>query len=176
VFGIGEARTRWRAREVAQHRATVLRTWASARHLVIHRGRLARLLLPTWLADAHFLSYYATQFKTVEIDSSYYGTTSASTVMNWYERTPADFFFATRVPQVVTHENLLVNCEAQFYEFVDPMHLLGEKLGSLLLQFPWCIKYQIQADELFRHLHLFLKRVKDLPTMRLENLRQGVAG
>jgi hypothetical protein len=28
--------------------------------------------LPTWHADAHFLSYYATQFKTVEIDSTYY--------------------------------------------------------------------------------------------------------
>jgi len=36
-----------------------------------------------------------------------------------------------------------------------------------LLQFPWFNKYQIQADEFFRHLHLFLKRVKDLPTMRL---------
>jgi hypothetical protein len=37
-----------------------------------------------------FLSYYATKFKTVEIDSTYYGTARASTVMNWYERTPPD--------------------------------------------------------------------------------------
>jgi hypothetical protein len=30
----------------------------------------------------NFLSYYATKFRTVEIDSTYYGTPSASTVMN----------------------------------------------------------------------------------------------
>jgi uncharacterized protein DUF72 len=35
-----------------------------------------------------FFSYYAKQFKTVEIDSTYYGTPSAPTVMNWHERTP----------------------------------------------------------------------------------------
>jgi hypothetical protein len=37
----------------------------------------------------NFLSYYATRFKTVEIDSTYYGTPSASTVNNWCEGTPA---------------------------------------------------------------------------------------
>ena len=47
------------------------------------------------------------------------------------------------------------------------MYLLNEKLGPLLLQFPWFNKYQIQADEFFCRLHLFLKRVKDLPTVRL---------
>jgi hypothetical protein len=36
------------------------------------------------------LSYYATKFKTVEIDSTYYGTPRASTVRKWYERTPPD--------------------------------------------------------------------------------------
>jgi hypothetical protein len=35
-----------------------------------------------------FQSYYATQFKTVEIDSTYYGTPSASTITNWYQHTP----------------------------------------------------------------------------------------
>jgi uncharacterized protein YecE (DUF72 family) len=114
-----------------------------------------------------FLSYYAKQFKTVEIDSTYYGTPSAQTVTNRYERTPPDFIFAAKVPQVITHEKMLVNCEAEFDEFIDRMHLLGEKLGPLLLQFPWFNKYQIQADEFFRRLHLLLKRVKDLPTMRL---------
>ena len=80
---------------------------------------------PPGMQTRNFLSYYATQFKTVEIDSTYYGPPSASTVMNWYERTPPDFVFAAKVPQVVTHEKMLVNCEAEFDEFIDRMGQLN---------------------------------------------------
>jgi uncharacterized protein YecE (DUF72 family) len=69
---------------------------------------------PAGMQTRNFLSYYATQFKTVEIDSTYYGTPSASTVMNWHERTPPDFIFAAKVPQVVTHDKVLKDCEAEF--------------------------------------------------------------
>ena len=124
-------------------------------------------LYPPGMQTRNFLSYYATQFKTVEIDSTYYGTPSASTVMNWYERTRPDFIFAAKVPQVVTHDRMLVNCEVEFDEFIDQMKRLNEKLGPLLLQFPWFDKYQIHADEFFRRLRLFLKRMKHLPTFRL---------
>ena len=68
---------------------------------------------PPGMKPHDFLSYYAKQFKTVEIDSTYYGTPSASTVTNWYERTPPDFVFAAKVPQVVTHEKVLVDCRAR---------------------------------------------------------------
>jgi uncharacterized protein YecE (DUF72 family) len=122
---------------------------------------------PPGMQTGNFLSYYATQFKTVEIDSTYYGTPSAATVTNWYERTPPDFIIAAKVPQIITHEKMMVNCEAEFDEFIGRMHLLGEKLGPLLLQFPRFNKYEIQADEFFRRLHLFLKHVKHLPTARL---------
>jgi uncharacterized protein YecE (DUF72 family) len=122
---------------------------------------------PPGMQTGNFLSYYATQFKTVEIDSTYYGTPSAATVTNWYERTPPDFIIAAKVPQIVTHEKMMVNCEAEFDEFIGRMHLLGEKLGPLLLQFPRFNRYEIQADEFFRRLHLFLKHVKHLPTVRL---------
>jgi uncharacterized protein YecE (DUF72 family) len=122
---------------------------------------------PPGMQTGNFLSYYATQFKSVEIDSTYYGTPSAATVTNWYERTPPDFIIAAKVPQIITHEKMMVNCEAEFDEFIDRMHLLGEKLGPLLLQFPRFNRYEIQADEFFRRLHLFLKHVKHLPTVRL---------
>ena len=48
------------------------------------------------------------------------------------------------------NNSLLVDCEAEFDEFVDRMEILDEKLGPLLLQFPWFNKYEIQADEFFR--------------------------
>jgi uncharacterized protein YecE (DUF72 family) len=121
---------------------------------------------PASVKPRDFLCYYATQFKTVEIDSTYYRTPSVSTVTNWYERTPPDFIFAAKVPQVVTHEKVLKDCGAEFDEFVDRMRILDEKLGPLLLQFPWFNKCEIQADEFFRRLRFFLQRVKDLTTIR----------
>src|SRR5882672_11023995 len=113
-----------------------------------------------------FLSYYATQFKTVEVDATYYRTPNASTVTGWYEKTPPDFVFAAKVPQIITHDKILVNCEAEFDEFVDRMDLLVEKLGPLLFQFPKFTKYQINAEEFSRRLRFLLNRVKDLPTVR----------
>jgi len=121
---------------------------------------------PPGMKPRDYLSFYATQFKTVEVDSTFYRTPNVSTVTAWYEKTPPDFIFAAKVPSVVTHEKILVNCEAEFEEFLDRMDLLDEKLGPLLFQFPRFSKYQIQADEFSRRLRFFLNRVKDLPTCR----------
>jgi uncharacterized protein YecE (DUF72 family) len=121
---------------------------------------------PAGMKSRDFLPYYSSQFVTVEIDSTFYGAPSASTVRAWYEKTPPDFVFAAKVPSVVTHEKMLVDCEAEFDEFIDRMGLLHEKLGPLLLQFPRFSKYEMQADEFSRRLRFFLNRVKDLPTCR----------
>ena len=121
---------------------------------------------PPGMKSTDYLAFYSTQFKTVEIDSTYYRTPSASTVSNWYLKTPHDFIFAAKVPQTVTHEKVLKDCEAEFDEFIDRMDLLDEKLGPRLLQFPWFSKYEMQPDEFSRRLRFFLQRVKDLPTVR----------
>src|SRR4029077_9287400 len=91
---------------------------------------------PAGLKARDFLSYYATQFSTVEVDSTFYGTPVASTVTGWYEKTPPDFLFAAKVPQVITHEKVLVDCDAEFEEFVKTMDILGPKLGPMVFQFP----------------------------------------
>ena len=61
-----------------------------------------------------FLSYYATQFATVEVDSTLYRCPSPNTVKNWAVRTPEDFIFSVKVPQVITHEKVLVDCDSEF--------------------------------------------------------------
>jgi hypothetical protein len=55
---------------------------------------------PKGMRSRDFLSYYASQFQTVEIDSTFYGTPSASTVTGWNQKTPPDFTFAVKVPQI----------------------------------------------------------------------------
>ena len=55
---------------------------------------------PKGMRSRDFLSYYSTQFATVEVDSTFYGTPSASTVSSWNDKTPPDFTFAVKVPQI----------------------------------------------------------------------------
>jgi uncharacterized protein YecE (DUF72 family) len=86
---------------------------------------------------AEYLSYYAREFDTVEVDSTFYRAPSPSTVRGWYEKTPANFIFAAKVPQEITHEKVLVNCTEELNRFLNAMDELREKLGPLLLQFPY---------------------------------------
>lgn len=121
---------------------------------------------PTGTNPKNYLTYYSTKFQTVEVDSTFYGTPSAETVSKWCLKTPADFVFAAKVPQVVTHEKMLVDCELEFEEFVDRIQILDDKLGPLLLQFPKFNKFVIDENEFLRRLRFFLARVKDLKTVR----------
>ena len=118
---------------------------------------------PAGLKARDFLSYYATQFSTVEVDSTFYGTPSASTVTGWYEKTPPDFLFAAKMPQVITHEKVLLDCEAELDEFLARMDLLHGKLGPLLLQFPHFDRYAFpSAAEFLTRLRFFLKRAQGM--------------
>ena len=76
---------------------------------------------PPGTKPADFLSYYATKFNTVEVDSTFYRTPSKATVQGWASKTPKGFVFAAKVPQVITHEKVLVDCEAEFKQFMEAM-------------------------------------------------------
>jgi uncharacterized protein YecE (DUF72 family) len=90
---------------------------------------------PRGMKSADYLSFYATKYDTVELDNTFYRTPAPSTVKGWYAKTPPGFLFAAKIPQVVTHEKVLVDCEEELTQFLKAMDALGEKLGPLLLQF-----------------------------------------
>ena len=110
---------------------------------------------PTDLPDRDRLSYYATQFDTVEIDSTYYGTPSTTTVRNWAAKVPTGFVFAVKVWQHITHQKCLRNCEKELTEFVKTMDLLGDKLGPMLLQLPFFNR------SIFKDQAEFLERLRE---------------
>jgi uncharacterized protein YecE (DUF72 family) len=43
-----------------------------------------------------FLTYYATKFDTVEVDSTFYRRPALTTVQGWYSMTPKEFAFAAK--------------------------------------------------------------------------------
>jgi len=115
---------------------------------------------PKGAKPADFLSYYARHFNSVEIDSTFYRCPSASTVRGWASKTPDGFVFAAKVPQVITHEKVLVDCDAEFKEFLDTMELLGDKLGPLLLQFGYFNKKAfVGVNDFLARLRPFLKKL-----------------
>ena len=89
---------------------------------------------PPGLKKAAYLGFYAGQFNTVEVDATFYGVPSEKTVKRWYELTPEKFVFACKVPETITHESCLVNCDDEFREFVEAMAGLKHTLGPMLLQ------------------------------------------
>src|ERR1019366_4011667 len=90
---------------------------------------------PEGTKPADFLCYYAQHFNSVEVDSTFYRMPTKTTVQGWASKTPDGFVFAAKIPQVITHEKVLVDCDAEFQQFIALMDILGEKLGPLLFQF-----------------------------------------
>jgi len=115
---------------------------------------------PAGTAPADFISEYAKHFDTVEVDSTFYRTPSPAMVRNWAARTPDGFLVAAKFPQVITHEKVLVDCAREVSEFLKAMDLLGDKLGPLLIQFPYFNKQAFpQPRDFLLRLSNFLEQL-----------------
>lgn len=91
---------------------------------------------PPGLPVSEFLSYYNRIFNAVEIDSTFYGTPSLTSVIRWRESTANKFRICLKVPRVITHDSGLVGADEEMVRFKDVISNLQEKLGVVLLQFP----------------------------------------
>lgn len=103
---------------------------------------------PAGTKPGDFLRYYATQFDTVEIDSTYYSIPAARVVDGWAAKTPPHFLVSAKFPRSIVHGGdaarpdprrvLLPDATyADRDEFLEVMSRLGSKLGPLVLQFPF---------------------------------------
>lgn len=84
----------------------------------------------------NLLTEYARNFKTVELDNTFYRIPSRDTVRNWKEEVPDDFVFSAKFPRKITHIKMLEDCKEELLVFIEHMSLLGDKLGPLLIQLP----------------------------------------
>ncbi len=115
---------------------------------------------PADAKPADYLRLYAEQFDTVELDNTFYRIPSESTVRGWEAKTPKNFLFAAKIPQVITHEKVLVDAADDLKAFLKVMDLLGDKLGPLLFQFPYFNKKAFATGDVFlERLATFLKKL-----------------
>ena len=109
---------------------------------------------PDDLAAGDFLSYYARHYPVVEVDSTFYRTPSIKTVEGWRDRTPDAFGFSLKVPQVITHEKILVDCRAEVRAFLTAARVLEHKLLCCVLQFGYFNR------KVFSGLDAFMERLQ----------------
>lgn len=81
-----------------------------------------------------YLTAYAREFSTVEIDSTFYGIPQPERVRRWAAQVPDGFTFALKLPREITHNRRLFACEKLVAEFVASAAELGPKLEAVLIQ------------------------------------------
>src|SRR5258708_1455820 len=113
------------------------------------------------MRSADYIAFFSGHFHTVAVVSSIFVCGSTPALSHLWARAPEGFIFSVKVPQVMTHEKVLVDCDADLKEFLDTMSILGPKLGPIVFQFPFFNR------SIFRDRHEFLDRlvpfVKNLP-------------
>lgn len=131
---------------------------------------------PKGTPPGDFLGWYASRFRTVEVDATYYAVPALRTVEGWYSKTPSGFSFAAKFPRTVVHGGkgskpdaslILDSDEARSTTdaFLTNMSRLQEKLGSLLIQFPYFNRTAFkEAGPFLERLDHFLA---DLPTKEI---------
>src|SRR5215831_3313718 len=96
---------------------------------------------PAELPEKQFLSFYATHFNSVEIDSTFYRMPNAKTIDGWKSATGEDFRFSLKASQQITHREQLRLPSAALDYLLGTVPRLGQRLGLLLFQLPPFLRF-----------------------------------
>ena len=93
---------------------------------------------PEKLAQKNFLTYYASQLNTVEVNFSFRQLLKDTTVQKWIAETPEHFRFGIKAHQVITHIKRLKETDEFVKRFLGTIENLAhaKKLGPVLFQLP----------------------------------------
>jgi uncharacterized protein YecE (DUF72 family) len=91
---------------------------------------------PEKISPKEMLRFYSERLGSVEINNTFYHMPTAGVLASWAEQVPADFVFALKAPQVVTHLKRLKNVREETEYLFGTLPVLEGKLGPLLFQFP----------------------------------------
>ncbi len=108
--------------------------------------------------DGSQLERYAARFNAVEINSSFYRSHRKTTYQRWAATVGDDFRFSVKLPKTISHARHPDELESEVLRFADEVKGLGEKLGTVLIQLPPSLAYDVD-----RALRLFTCVDENLP-------------
>lgn len=134
---------------------------------------------PEGTQPSEYLRRYAEHFNTVEVDATYYAIPSRSTVDGWKDKTPNGFLISAKFPRSIVHAGndaepnpgAILDPETTYADrdkFLAVMSRLQERLGPLVLQFPYFRRKDF--DTPYRFLKKLDRFLSDLP----KDFRYGV--
>jgi uncharacterized protein YecE (DUF72 family) len=94
---------------------------------------------PKGCPPSRWLEHYSRVFDTVEVNSTFYRLASQKAVAHWIEQTPPHFVFALKASRYLTHIKRLGDLDqgiARYYERIEPLTKVPEKLGPIVWQLP----------------------------------------
>jgi len=107
------------------------------------------LFYPAELPERKFLRYYASQFNSVEIDSTFYRMPTARTIDAWKSSTGDDFRFALKASQQITHRERLRIPSRSLDYLLQVVSGLDSRLGLILYQLPPYFKCDVPKLKAF---------------------------
>lgn len=92
---------------------------------------------PDGVTQKKELEHASRQVNSIEINGTFYSLQKPESFQHWYDQTPANFMFAVKGGQYMTHVRRLKEVDEALANFMaSGLLCLGEKLGPILWQFP----------------------------------------
>ena len=98
---------------------------------------------PQDLPEKEMLRYYASQFRTVEINNTFYRMPKTAVVASWAAEVGPDFRFVVKASQRITHFQRLKDAGDTVGYLLRATDALGDRLGALLFQLPPNLKKDV---------------------------------
>ncbi len=95
-----------------------------------------KAFFPEELPSAERLHFYAQQFNSVEVNTTFYGTPKKSTVRAWREAVPARFRFAIKASRYITHNKKLLQPRKSSIKLFRAIEPIAPQTAALLFQLP----------------------------------------
>lgn len=100
------------------------------------------IFYPDKLPQRKWFDFYAENFNTLEVNSTFYRFPTAESLNPWYKKSPEGFLFCVKAPRLITHYKKFNECERlieDFYQACD--NGLTDKLACTLFQLPPQVQY-----------------------------------
>ena len=107
---------------------------------------------PDKLPAKQMLRFYATKFRTVEVNNTFYRMPAASVFEGWAAEVPDDFQFVIKASRRITHDKRLQDVADPVAFLFASADALGGKLGPFLFQLPPFVKKDLPRLEAFLEL------------------------
>ena len=102
---------------------------------------------PEALPTSQWFAHYASQFKTVEINASFYSWPTEATVKTWIRQADNEtFVYTVKVCELITHVKRFEGTKTLVKGFGCIADILGDRMGCFLFQLP--PSYQYSATRL----------------------------